>query len=549
MVAELRLTLSMRAPTRCWTALGPVLLSLLLGGCVSGVSRPSAVPSYAIASAETASTWLGQYARAQSRAQSARATEARPGKAAAQAPTVPATTDRVDQAGFRLISDGVEALAARLALIDRAERSIDLQYYIFNGDVSGSVVAERLLAAADRGVRVRLLLDDIGARLGDTQIMRLSAHPNIEIRLFNPVTLRTRWLATISRVGEFGRINYRMHNKLMVVDNQVMITGGRNIGDEYFSFETLDFQDIDAIGIGAISAPASVSFDDYWNSYQAVPIEDISPRRVEPEDLERLRRRLVRLAGETPTLRLRAMTDGAAFPAALAADGLEWYWGTFAWIYDPAAKADPSSTHSGVPVLGPQLFAPLQDVDQELLIVSPYFIPRELGMELMEDLRARDVRVAVLTNSLATTDVLAVHSSYAPYRAPLLQQGVEIWELRPLAGQRDRPSAFAGDSLASLHAKTYVYDRRLLFIGSINLDPRSMNLNTEAGVMLEQPELARAAAAMFERWTDPAHAFRLALSDDGALGWGSDERREPEASLWRRCVSWLVGWLPIESQM
>jgi len=516
-------------------------LLLALSGCVTGVSRPGAVPSYADFSGATASTWLGRYVRSQTL------------RYARTAPTAwPPGVEPGRFAGFRLISHGGEALAARLLLIERAERTLDLQYYIFNGDLSGSLVAERLLAAADRGVRIRILLDDVGARMGDTRIIRLAAHPNIELRLFNPLTIRNSLFSFASRVGEFGRINYRMHNKLMVADNQVMITGGRNIGDEYFGLQMLDFQDIDAIGIGEIGTRASVSFDEYWNSYQSVPIEDISPRRVEPEDLDRLRRQLVQLRSRPDWQRLQQLAWSDPFVSGVEKDTLVWYWGEFDWIYDPAAKADPTSTRAGVPFLGAELIARLDDMREELLIISPYFIPRGIGIESIAALRARGVRVAVLTNSLAATDVIAVHSSYAPYRRALLDAGVELWELRPLAGQQERASTFAGDSSASLHAKSYVYDRQRVFIGSINLDPRSMNLNTEAGVLVEQPELALETVALFERWTEPSHAFRVRLADDARLRWeGGTEsaRHEPDASWLRRLVSRIIALLPVESQM
>jgi putative cardiolipin synthase len=388
--------------------------------------------------------------------------------------------------------------------------------------------------------------------MGDTRIIRLAAHPHIELKLFNPLTIRSPLFSFASRVGEFGRINYRMHNKLMVADNQVMITGGRNIGDEYFSLETLDFQDIDVIGIGAIAVRASVSFDEYWNSYQSVPIADISPGRVEPEDLDRLRRQLAKSREAADWQRLQQLAWSDPFVSGIEQDALTWHWGVFEWIYDPAAKADPTSIRAGVPFLGTELIARLDQTEAELLIISPYFIPRGIGMESIAVLRARGVRVAVLTNSLAATDVIAVHSSYAPYRRPLLEAGVELWELRPLAGQQERASTFAGDSLASLHAKSYVYDRRLLFIGSINLDPRSMNLNTEAGVLVEQPELAEEAAALFGLWTEPSHAFQLRLGDRSGLRWeaeGESATREPDASWLRRLVSRLIALLPVESQM
>ncbi len=506
-----------------------------MAGCVTSVPRPSAVTTYAVSASVTGNTALGRYVEAAAAAAPARAGD-----------------EAAERSGFRLVSDGSMALAARLALIDLAEDSIDLQYYIFNGDVTGSLIADRLLAAADRGVRVRMLLDDMGARIGDIKIATLSVHENIEIRLFNPLSLRHEWLRYLSKVSEFGRVNYRMHNKLMIVDNQVMITGGRNIGDEYFMLQTLDFQDIDTIGVGSVSVRASQSLDEYWNSFNAIPIEDVSRWRADARDLERLRRRLDRRrTGERQQAYLQVIAE-LAFTEAFREGTLEWRWGAFEWLYDPPSKADPSSTLGGAPHLMLELLSHLDDVRQELLIMSPYLIPGQVGIERLRDLVAQGVAVGVLTNSLGTTDVLAVHSGYARYRRPLLATGVELWELRRLAGQQDRVSAFVGDSSASLHAKTFVYDRERLFIGSVNLDPRSINLNTEAGVLIHEPALAGEAARLFERWTAPSHAFRVTLQGDGALRWQADGEpayRDPEAGWARRLFSWALGLLPIESQL
>jgi putative cardiolipin synthase len=510
---------------------GLLLAVVLAGACATSVPRPSAVVSHAVPGAETEQTTIGRLVQR-------------------QAPRRPA--DGRETAGFRLVSDGLEALAVRMALIERAERSIDLQYYIFNGDTAGSLVAERLLAAADRGVRVRVLLDDLGANLGDARIATLAVHENIEMRLFNPLTLRHRWLRYVSTVGEFSRIKHRMHNKLMIVDNQIMITGGRNIGDEYFGYQARDFQDIDILGIGAISARASVSFDEYWNNFLAIPIEDISRRPANPRDLERLRRRFAGLQAGSRHRPYREAISAHPFALQFDTDALTWYWGEFEWLYDPAAKTDPASTLSGLPHLGDDLFGRLDDIDDELLIITPYFIPRRSGMAHLHALRGRGVRVGVLTNSLATTDVLAVHSSYARYRRALLAAGIDVWELRPVAGQKERPSAFVSDSSASLHAKTFVYDQRWLFVGSINLDPRSMNLNAEAGVLLDQTALVAQAVTLFKAWTARDRAYRLALNPAGGFDWQSDQRtlrREPEAGITRRWLSRLIGLLPIESQL
>ncbi|MBX3707679.1 MAG: phospholipase D family protein [Pseudomonadales bacterium] len=522
-------------------ACSALALLAVLCGCAASVPRPSAVASYAVLAMETDASRLGRYVREQT----ARARPERP---------LPDTAypAQHELAGFRLIAGGVEALAVRLALIDQAERAIDLQYYIFNGDQTGSLVAERLLAAADRGVRVRLLLDDMGARIGDTRIARLTAHPNIEIRLFNPVTLRSRWLRLLSQVGEFGRINNRMHNKLMVVDNQVMVTGGRNVGDEYFGLRDLDFQDIDLIGIGPVSVRASVGFDDYWNDFQSVPVEDVTRIDAGPRDLERLRQRFERLRTARAGSAYFQALEGHPALCALDDDVLEWRWGVFEWLHDPPAKAAAGSTRRGEPYLGRQLVGELETTRSELLVITPYLIPGRDLLDRFAALDRRGVRVGILTNSLATTDVLAVHSSYARYRRPLLEAGVVLWELRPGAGQQERPSAFVGDSRASLHAKTFVNDREALFIGSINLDPRSMNINTESGVLVRDPTLAVDAVRLFEAWTRPSHAYRLQLGENGTISWEAGERRavrEPHAGFLRRLVSRLVGLLPIESQL
>jgi cardiolipin synthase C len=504
-----------------------VVLVLLNAACVTTLPASRVPASYVLPAEETAGTLVGRYVIGELAGQPAGAS------------------------GFHLVVDGRSALAARLELIDLAERSLDLQYYIYQGDITGSLVAERLLAAADRGVRVRLLLDDMGAGLGDIKVATLGLHSRIEIRLFNPVTLRQKWLRFLSQIGEFGRINYRMHNKLMVVDGQLMITGGRNIGDEYFTLRELDFQDVDVLAIGGVSVDAAVGFDTYWNSAKSIPIEQVSRFRGSARDLERLRRRLGRLRTREKQQPYLTAVAAAPIAGALRARQVEWHWGTAEWLEDPPEKADPRSEVNRVPHLGNRLEAHFEGVEHELLIVSAYFIPGKDGVRMLERLAQRGVTVGVLTNSLATTDVVAVHSGYARYREPLLSGGVGLWELRPVS-TLERGSGLGGESIASLHAKAFVFDREKLFIGSINLDPRSLHLNTESGVMIRQTELAGEAVALFEHWTSDAFAFRLNRSESGTVEWHADGRQrrpEPDAGRARRLLNRLLGWLPIESQL
>lgn len=453
--------------------------------------------------------------------------------------------------GFTLVQTGTDALAARLAMINRAERSLDLQYYIYRGDVTGGLIAERLLAAADRGVRVRLLLDDVGSGLRDFDVATLNYHPNIQVRLFNPLTLRGRVSRYFSKVGEFGRINYRMHNKLMIVDSQMFITGGRNIGDEYFSLSVMDFQDIDVIGMGFITREVARSFDDYWNANEAVPVDSMI-RRPGAQAEQRLRDKLrAHRARHDGSAYLNAV-ESSPFSRALHDDRIVWHWGEAQWLSDPPTKADPGHDTNQEPILARKLMRHVRSSQEELLLMSAYFIPGSRGEVFLIDMVEHGVDVQVLTNSLATTDVLAVHSAYVSYRKPLLKGGVRLWELRPQAGERPHASAFLGESQASLHAKAFVFDRSKLFVGSVNLDPRSIMLNTEAGVLVHQPGLAQELVRLFRHWTTADFAYELRLNDLEQLRWEAGDEvlsSEPGASRFRRSAAWFLGWLPIEGQL
>ncbi len=444
------------------------------------------------------------------------------------------------QSGFRPLRSGVDALLARIVLADAAQRSLDVQYYIWHDDLSGRLFANALLRAADRGVRVRVLLDDVGAKANDEILLSIDSHPNIEIRLFNPVASRS--FRGLGMLTDFSRVNRRMHNKAFVADNQAAILGGRNIGDEYFEASSeVAFGDLDVLTVGPVVGEVSHAFDQFWNAPSSYPIADLLGRSAGNENLSALR---VELAAYIEANRDSPyVTQAGSRLAEEAKSGrYGFYWGKGTLLYDDPAKISraPDATEGH---LLSQFGGIGKQTRQELLIVSPYFIPGEAGVAWLRGLVARGVRVTVLTNSLAATDVGAVHSGYQRYRESLLEGGVVLYELKPGAVQpakAEKKTSGYGSSRASLHAKSFVFDRRAVFIGSLNLDPRSVQLNTEIGVVCESAPLAEEIAGTLERnldtiaWrlervVDPSGSSRIEWVEISAGG----ERRyveEPEVS-------------------
>ena len=463
------------------------------------------------------------------------------------------------ESGFRPLRSGIDALLARLVLAEAAERSLDVQYYIWHDDLTGRHFADALLRAADRGVRVRILLDDVGAKANDETLLALDAHANIEIRLFNPVASRT--FRGLSMLTDFSRVNRRMHNKAFVADNQAAILGGRNIGDEYFEAHSeVAFGDLDVLMIGPGVDEISKSFDHFWNTPPSIPVSALLTRDRDTSTLDTLRAALaafVKDQRDSPYVR----NVNAELADKLTSGGDGSYWGKAHLLYDDPAKISRSPDDTEGHLL-PQ-FADLgSKVQNELLIVSPYFVPGEAGVAWMRRLVSRGVRVTVLTNSLAATDVGAVHAGYSRYREALLEGGVRLYELKPAAIEQARKSdekRRISGSRASLHAKTFVFDRRAVFIGSLNLDPRSVQLNTEIGVVCESAPLAEELARSIELNLDKI-AWRLERVVDASgsahIAWvetGTDGTRrqlqEPEVGIWRKFSVWFLGLLPIESQL
>ena len=460
------------------------------------------------------------------------------------------------QNGFFPMPNGVDALLMRLHLANAAERSLDMMYYIWQPDLVGRHLSAVVLAAADRGVRVRILLDDLGTDADDNILMSMDAHPNIEIRLFNPVASRA--LRKLSSIGDFGRINRRMHNKAFIADNQRAVLGGRNIGDQYFGAHIdVDYGDLDVAMVGPAVDKVSSAFDLYWNAPMVYPIAALTGRSGDNVSLDSLRTQLtafIESQRESPFVQ-------SVRSEAILVDGTNIdrvFWGNAHLLFDDPAKVtrDASVTEGR---LLPQFAALGVAPTREITLVSPYFVPGAAGVAWLTGLAKNGVRVTVLTNSLASNDVTAVHSGYQRYREALVDGGVRLYELKPEAfdDSRKKERHLQG-SRAALHAKTFVFDRRAVFIGSLNLDPRSVALNTEIGVVCETPAMAESLLGTLEPRLDQI-AWRLerAPDEDGKLRlvWvETDDKgvrrltKEPGVSTWRKFNVWLLGLLP-ESQL
>jgi putative cardiolipin synthase len=471
---------------------------------------------------------------------------------------VPQEQKHPGNSAFHLLPDGVNALIARIVLTETADRTLDLQYYIWHDDLTGRHLAAAVLKAADRGVKVRVLLDDLGTGADDRVLLAIASHPNIEIRLFNPVASRTFKL--LGSALEFRRINRRMHNKSLIADNQAAILGGRNIGDEYFGASSdVAFGDLDVLTFGPVVHKVSHAFDEFWNSDAAYPIANLTGHPAEPDALAAYRTKLdafVAAERDTPYVaqarqRLKQTLD---------ARDTDFAWGKATLLYDDPAKITRSPDDTQGHLLT-QFTALSVQPSKEVLIISPYFVPGKQGVAWMRKQTARGVRVTVLTNSLAATDVAAVHAGYQRYRRDLLDAGVRLYELKPAASEdpKEKKKSILGSSKASLHAKTYVFDRSSIFIGSMNLDPRSITLNTEIGVYCESAQIAAQVVDQLEPKLDQI-AWRIELHDDAngkkRMVWidtapdgTTVELDEPGVSGMKRVGIWFLSLLPIESEL
>ncbi|WP_158006776.1 phospholipase D family protein [Vibrio genomosp. F10] len=445
--------------------------------------------------------------------------------------------------GFLPLSRGHDALLARLALIESAQKSIDVQYYIYRNDETSQLLTWRLYEAAKRGVRVRILLDDMQKR-SDRDMASLATHPNIEIRLFNPHQYRQA--RSLALVSDFDRLNRRMHNKSMTADSVLSIVGGRNIGNEYFSFESsVEFGDFDLLLYGNTVEQSADQFDIYWNSDYTVPMKWIYPNASVFSEEE--------VAKTVEELQLESMFSSGdydftqlPFYQKIANRELSLYWGKGKLWYDLPDKVSGESSQ-----LVDNLTTLLGTVENSLVLISPYFVPTKEGSASLVDAVESGKKITIITNTLASNDVFAVHGWYAKYRQELVEGGIELWEIKASA-HLDNKWSFTGSSRSSLHAKAMLLDGNKIFVGSMNWDPRSANLNTEMAVVIEQPEYVQKSLEAVQLGLK-LNAYQVVIENDN-IAWydpttDTTLTSEPEATLWQRMGAWLAGLLPIEDQL
>lgn len=455
-----------------------------------------------------------------------------------------------EKSGVYPLQDPHDAFAARIFLSRSAERTLDVQYYIWYGDMTGTLLLEALHTAADRGVRVRLLLDDVGTAKLDEELAALDSHDNIEVRLFNPFVVRSpKWLGFIT---DFPRANRRMHNKSFTADNMVTIIGGRNIGDKYFGAdENMQFSDLDVLAVGPVVRLVSEDFDRYWSSCSAYPVTPLLPP-VDPGRLEQLARKASIVESDPKASEYVEALREIRFGREFLSGNLELTWAQVYMVSDDPAKglglAEPEGllTHQLEEIIG----SPRSNVE----LVSPYFVPTAAGVRVFAAMAERGIKIRILTNSLEATDVTIVHAGYAKRRKALLKAGISLYEMQHLSDEsvQKRARRPFTSSAASLHAKTFSVDSERVFVGSFNFDPRSSNLNTELGFVIDSPELAQRIEAVFNE-DILANSYEVRLNEKGRIYWlerqGNERVRhdkEPHSGFWKRSSVFLLSLLPIE---
>lgn len=453
-----------------------------------------------------------------------------------------------NESGIHLLGNPLDAFAARMLLAAAAEQTLDVQYYIWHGDSTGTLLLSALYDAAGRGVRVRLLLDDHGTGGLDKDLAALNSHPNVEVRLFNPfATRRAKWLGFITN---FMRANRRMHNKSFTADNSATVIGGRNIADEYFGATTgVLKQDLDLLAVGSVVADVSSDFDKYWASQSAYPAERLLAN-ANADSVNSTVSAWQELSPERESY-LKVVRD-TLFVRDLLQGELPLEWARTKMVSDNPAKG--LGRVNGHKLLINHLPEVLGQPQSDLLLVSPYFVPTAAGVNTFVALADKGVNVEILTNAMEATDVLPVHAGYAKRRKALLKAGVKLYELRQLSSEVKRNTIVGtfGSSASSLHAKTFAVDRERIFIGSFNFDPRSMHLNTELGFVIESPMLASLVQDEFQEQVK-VNAYEVKLDQRGKLYWveyidGKEQLHatEPGATLGRRIAIRILTFLPIE---
>lgn len=453
---------------------------------------------------------------------------------------------RCGKTGVLLLADNRDAFAARALSAQSASRSLDLMYYLWHADGTGRKLLDEVMRAAERGVRVRMLLDDINPGHGGPDFVQLNQHPNIEIRLFNPTWIRrSNALRTIELGLRRFAMTRRMHNKAWIVDDKIAIVGGRNVGDAYFDAAETNFRDLDLLLAGAAALEAKQVFEAFWNFRAAKPLNGLAPSAAAARDVTS------EPCVHPDIAELEEAVQCRQSIAELIAVRPDVVWTQSARLLsDPPDKALGRKNRNW---LMRNLLPIILETQRSLQISSPYFIPGREGTAILGALVCHGAEVMVLTNSLAATDVAAVHGAYANYRRRLLRRGIQIYELQPYRGRAS--ISMLGSKGASLHTKAFIVDDRFGFVGSLNFDPRSASLNTEMGVLFDDPLLIAELKKVFERERQPDVSYRVTLRR-GRLQWigerdgmPQDYRRDPEASFGRRLLAAIVGRLPIESEL
>lgn len=457
------------------------------------------------------------------------------------------------QGGFHLLSDSIDALSTRLLLAQRAERSIDAQYYLAYGDTIGYLTVRSLLDAADRGVRVRLLLDDFLTGGLSEGLAAMDSHPLIEVRMYNPFARRKFRLGDFTT--DFKRVNRRMHNKVLIADNQVAIIGGRNIAEEYFGAgDKYNFGDLDVMAVGHVTEEASEMFDAYWNHRISVPIAALVKPQADPQAaLTALRKRTEKALEGIENTRYQAALDDSTIDYLEGGVQLS-PWAPYQFVYDPPVKP----TRIEEEQYGNSILTPLREVtnstEQELIVSSPYFVLHDDAIDRLGEFVDRGVTIKIITNSLASTNHNIVHSGYAPTRKKMLEKGIELYETRPDASISG--VSHAAESKSSLHTKAFIVDRRWFYLGSFNWDPRSAYTNTESGIIIDDPTIAAATAERTDLRLSTA-AYEVYLDEKNRLRWKTLDdtgkvvvfTREPETGAWTRFKVWFMSLLPIKNQL
>lgn len=455
-----------------------------------------------------------------------------------------------DESGVHLLQGAHDAFASRILLAQTAEKTLDIQYYIWKKDLTGTLMFKALLDAADRGVRIRLLLDDNGINGLDDELCALDENPMIEVRLFNPFYLRrAKWMGFLTN---FQKLNRRMHNKSFITDNQASIVGGRNIGDEYFGAGTGQlFSDLDVLVIGQVISDISKDFDTYWNSSLSIPIGHVTTKRGSTH-LQAVLNRINKIIAAPDAEKYIRVIQKSNFIQDLFNENLGMEWADVRLVSDFPTKIL-QKTKPGQ-LLTEQIQRIIGEPKSEVTLVSPYFVPTKAGVKLFSGMVQRGVSVRILTNSLHATDVKVVHAGYEKRRRSLLKNGVKLYEMKRFSDspKNKEQAGLLGSSGSSLHAKTFSVDGNRIFVGSLNFDPRSIDLNTEMGVVIESPKLAKEIQNIFDRRV-LENSYEVLLQRNGRLKWVEQVddgeiiyKREPKTGLLQFMAIRFLSRLPIE---